>query len=134
MARFHLTKAKGERKPGEICRHMCKNDSYVQKRPDGFVCCNPDHIKWGTYYENRMDQSPEARAASGKAAALTDGPSRGGKMPTAGGNLQRTCVHCGRTMSAAMHGRWHGDRCKHKLISALIIDDCYAQLNLIYDS
>lgn len=26
----------------------------------------------------------------------------------------KTCEHCGREVSAAMHTRWHGDKCKNK--------------------
>lgn len=114
MARFHLTGAAGAPKPGDVCRHKCSNDSNLAPRPGGFVCCNPDHLQWGTQQENMADRTPEAKAA--------------------GGNLQRTCIHCKKTTNAGNHGRYHGDRCKDKLISALIIDDSDGQLNLIYDS
>lgn len=28
--------------------------------------------------------------------------------------ILKTCQHCEKTISSAMHSRWHGERCKHK--------------------
>lgn len=35
-----------------IVRHLCENDSSM---PNGFVCCNPEHVCWGTWSQNRLD-------------------------------------------------------------------------------
>ena len=146
IARRILTERDGPPQPGEICRHECSNDSTA---PNGWVCS--EHTVWGTSSENTMDQDPEVRkarsAAGGKAVAASGqldrirstascakGGKAGGKHPLCGMQKQVTCTHCKKTTNAANHAQWHGDRCKDKLISALIDDDSDGQLNLIYDS
>lgn len=32
-----------------VCCHLCENDTMA---PNGFTCCNPDHLVWGTYADN----------------------------------------------------------------------------------
>ena len=141
-ARRSLTEASGAPKPGDVCRHKCENDSNLAKRPGGFVCCNPSHLHWGTHSENMQDIKPEVRKASTdvarKAAHLTNGSSKGGKIggksPTTATQTKSKCRHCPKVGSTAIMHRWHGARCKHKEISALIDDDSDGQLDLIYNS
>ena len=120
MARRHLTDANRPPNAKEVCRHKCNNDSTA---PNGFVCCNPDHLTWGTQQENLADRTPEARAAGGKAggskggkaAALVGAQSKAGKMPTAGTQTQSQCRHCKKWGQRAAMGRWHFDNCRSLL-------------------
>jgi hypothetical protein len=98
-----LEEREGPRPPGMICRHLCKNDSYVYKRENGFICVL--HTTWGTIEENCADKSPQAKAAGGKI---------GGSNPNNPQKLQVTCPHCGKTGQKMNMMQWHFDRCRHK--------------------
>ena len=56
--------------PKALARHLCQNDSMA---PNGFVCCNPEHVVWGTHTENIRDRPTETRKRvavnAGKASA-----------------------------------------------------------------
>lgn len=120
LAREALTQRDGPAPgPKMVCRHLCKNDSMM---PNGFVCTA--HTVWGTAYENKMDQSPEARKRAGRV---------GGKINVESGHLQRIsslggktvanrpdhpnkvkveCPHCGKVGQKFVMARWHFDNCK----------------------
>lgn len=131
-AREALTKAKGPPLfPKAVCRHLCKNDSTC---PNGFVCCNPDHLKWGTQQENVLDQDPEVRkekarkmkasltpeersenGRKGNKALTPEQKSKGGRKaaasPTHPNKLLVTCPHCEKVGKKLPMMRWHFDGC-----------------------
>ena len=73
VARESCTVAHGPRPfPKAVCRHLCKNDSYVGKRgEDAFICIHPAHIEWGTREQNMQDAGP-ANSASKKGKKLSE--------------------------------------------------------------
>jgi hypothetical protein len=78
-----------------VCCHNCPNDSMAR---NGFVCCNPHHLYWGTYSENVLDQG-EAMSA---------------RQPDNANKLQVVCPHCGKTGQKRAMARWHFDNCRHQ--------------------
>ena len=43
----------GPRPKGYVICHLCENDSCA---PNGFTCCNPNHLMWGTVQQNIQHQ------------------------------------------------------------------------------
>ena len=86
---------------GAVCRHLCENDSMAHKRENGFICTL--HTTWGTYSQNKMDQSLLMR---------TQGPNN----PNQSQKLQVTCPHCRKAGQHRAMSRWHFNNCKHKTL------------------
>ena len=106
QARDELTKREGPPQGDKnYCCHNCPNDSSA---PAGFVCTL--HTRWGTNYENAMDQAPETRKRNAVAGGRV-----GGNSPNNPNKLQVTCPHCGKTGAKMAMSRWHFDNCPHKL-------------------
>ena len=56
--------AHGPRPEGYVVRHLCPNDSNVNRRGEGaFICINPAHIEWNTYKQNGLDAAHNISAA-----------------------------------------------------------------------
>lgn len=108
--------------PKALCRHLCKNDS---TSPNGFVCTL--HTTWGTAYENKMDQSPENRAAGGRIGGKIGGKISGkivapiiNARPDHPNKVEVTCPHCGKVGAKMIMARWHFDNCKSKSKDVLL--------------
>jgi hypothetical protein len=53
LRRVHIRNYGAPPEVNSIIRHLCENDSTM---PNGWICCNPDHVVWGTQSENIKDQ------------------------------------------------------------------------------
>ena len=94
----------GPRPAGLVCRHLCQNDSMA---PNGFVCCNPNHIKWDTHAENMRDVIRKGIHISQTCKPTHDVCSAGGKAIT---SKIQVCEHCGHTGKYPSFG-WHIKKC-----------------------
>jgi hypothetical protein len=56
LRRIHIRNYGEPPEESSIIRHLCENDSTM---PNGWICCNPEHIVWGTQSENVSDQYAE---------------------------------------------------------------------------
>ena len=72
--------------------HMCNH----------YTCVNPKHLKKCTLQEKYQYDVEHNRYFVGK----RERPNK--PMP------KTTCKHCDATITVAVHGRYHGDRCKFK--------------------
>ena len=81
----------GCRPDGMLIRHLCENDSSF---PNGFTCCNPEHITWGTKSENALDD-----VARGKHGSQTHPETYGDtlrKLNKERNAISYTCDRCGK--------------------------------------
>jgi hypothetical protein len=89
-----------------LIRHLCKNDSYAHKTGKIDWICG-EHITWGTYKQNVLDQDPEVRKECRRKIA---------RAAMKSGNhvsiKKVTCPHCGKTGQNRVMKRYHFDRCK----------------------
>lgn len=74
---------------GKVVYHTC----------DNYHCVNPDHLRVGS-----NDDKAKQIVKKGRAGHILSDPK----------NFV-TCEHCGSVNNVAVNGRWHGDRCKHKV-------------------
>jgi hypothetical protein len=81
---------------GPIPKGMC-----VCHSCDNPLCINPSHLWLGTRKQNTQDMMSKGRDR------IFGSSLPGGKSPPV-----TTCIHCNKTISKGMHGRYHGDKCK----------------------
>lgn len=103
-----MTEHYGPRPEGMLIRHLCENDSSA---PNGFVCCNPEHLAWGTVSENTFDTIKDGKHFSIRY------PERAANHFKKMNATLLTCPHCGVSMNVGCAKQWHFDKCKHKTIS-----------------
>lgn len=82
----------GPRPEGFVVRHLCLNDSCA---PNGFVCCNPDHIKWDSQAANVSDVIAKGIHISQTEEFHTVDHKRSGGI--AATSKIRVCERCGHT-------------------------------------
>jgi hypothetical protein len=80
----------GPRPSAAVVRHLCENDSTA---PNGFVCCNPEHIKWDSAAANIKDIMTKGKHISqSEEFHKSDNKKIGGIAAT---SKVRVCEHCG---------------------------------------
>jgi hypothetical protein len=92
----------GPRPRGLVCRHICENDSGA---PNGFICCNPRHIKWDTQAANVADVITKGKHISQTHKPTLAMCSAGGKAATAKVQVCERCGHTGKLPSFGWHKR-----------------------------
>jgi hypothetical protein len=111
---FVMEKHGGPRPKGMLIRHLCENDSSA---PNGFICCNPEHIVWGTWSENALDTVKDGKHISKrypeKCAACFDKANK----------ILLECPHCGALNNVGLSKQHHFDNCKYKPTSTSSLDN-----------
>lgn len=90
MATAHRTQMDllGHNIQGKIVYHTC----------DNYHCVNPDHLRVGL-----LKDKIDVMRNKGRTGTHWSDP-----------KYNKTCEHCGKTMSPAVYGHLHGDKCKQK--------------------
>jgi hypothetical protein len=71
--------------------------------PNGFVCCNPEHIKWDTQLANVHDVIAKGIHISQTCKPTKEIASAGGKSVTAKIQICERCGHTGKFPSFGYH-------------------------------